>query len=133
MYKGFTVHVEELQPPNSEIMITPAIEYKRVCIQGFWPSIDCLVYLRPYPEIEPAHPERRAATRSLVEMLLAYPDFIARFEELFRRQYSPDAVPTILQLAVCAVVNTQNVVPQWARDLRDHLSNQPPGAFEDAV
>jgi glutathione S-transferase len=64
-------------------MITPAIEYRQVQVQGLWPIIAYLDEIRPIPCLTPETPEKRAIVRSFTELLLSDTAHLHQLNQLY--------------------------------------------------
>lgn len=102
--------------------LDPAIRYKDVQIEGFWPSVNYLLEIRPYPELLPDTPERRGAVRSLTELIKSDP---SQLEEL-GLYYSASSTgfmtprPLLVDFAVAAYASEKTLerLP-WTSRTRD--------------
>lgn len=84
----------------------PAIEYRGMQIQGFWPSITYLNSVRPCPEVMPGSPERKAIIQSLVEVILADAQHLQQLTTLYRLSSLPFGFVTLLELAIATFSDT---------------------------
>lgn len=89
------------------VTLTPAIEYRGIQIQGFWPAVNYLLDIRPYPELLPDTPDKRGIARSLTEMILTETACLGQLAALYQTQ-PPHALGhmSLVDLAVAVYSDT---------------------------
>lgn len=98
-FKGLRTEVIETAADRS-----PAIVFQGIQIEGFWPCVDFLLDTRPYPDILPDTPGKRAVIRSLTERVLSNAACLGEIATYYN-SYRGTALPpqsTLLDLAVAA-------------------------------
>lgn len=97
--KGLRTSVVETNAARS-----PAIVYQGIQIEGFWPCVDFLLDARPYPDVLPDTPGKRAVVRSLTERILADPTTLGEIAVYYLTPQGPElpARLTLMDLAVVA-------------------------------
>lgn len=111
----------------------PAIRYRGVSVDGLPAATEYVLETRPYPEIMPERPERRAIIRNFVGMILLYEMDLRELEPLYA-QY-PGKRPhqiNLLDIAVAACDSDRlSHELQWiraiARDVETMVKANEPG------
>lgn len=116
-------------PPSDDLATTPCVTHGRLRVMGFWPCLDYICDIRPYPEILPDTPVKRAVIRSLVSQLLTDATVLGQLSTLYvvqlARSHRDDSNrPTLLDLAV----SSRHVHPlaedyPWVANTLTHVRN----------
>jgi len=78
-YKELDVRTAELHADRA-----PALAYRSVQIEGLWPCIWYLLDVRPYPDVLPDPPQKRAIILTLTDRVLAGDHDLNEFMDYYR-------------------------------------------------
>ena len=91
----------------------PTIVYRGVQVQGWWPCVEYLLDVRPFPNLLPSSVQERAIIRASVDLILRQPLYIGQFQQLYARQLKansaitlPYNTPLLLDIAIASYEHT---------------------------
>lgn len=126
--KGLRLIPTQLEP----VAKNPAIIYRGVQVQGWWPCVDYLLDVRPYPNLLPNSVQQRAIVRTSVDLILSQPFYIGQFHQLYAKQGNtdgcielPHATPLLLDIAIASYEHTPvaDTFP-WVKPLADAVNDE---------
>ena len=86
------------------------IVYRGVQVFGFWPSVEYLLDVRPYPNLLPSTVRERAIVRTSADLVLSQPMHIGQFHTLYVRANGdteiPGTSPSLLDVAIASFKET---------------------------
>lgn len=107
--KGFAPGFSEL-PCSAR----PAFEYRQRQIEGFWPIVEFLMELKPWPVLLPEQPLERALFRSIAEQALGDAGQLTELLDLYADDPRPFGALRLPDFVVAGYA--------WRPDFSHHLS-----------
>ena len=99
-----------------------SIVYRGIQVYGFWPSVEYLLDVRPYPNLLPNTVWERAIVRTSASLVLDQPMYIGQFHALYIQNNGdiavPGVTPTLLDIAIASYKDTpMSETFPWVDDL----------------
>lgn len=106
-------------------VLSPAVQHRMIQIEGFWPVVDYLIEIKPWPVILPDTPEERAAMRTLTELIILRPQELGGIRHLYLDRSTAFGALRLLDLAVAAYADVPDVADRhpWVHFVREGVDS----------